>query len=446
MKVPPASILAYLSFLCICIVVAILCELNRGTWDENVFLQSVASSAFCIYAASLYLTYMIITKLLHLVLTYAESNTYTFRSRRVRYSNVSVNYDYEEDPEEDEYASPEEEDEEEEDGGYSSDFIKRSRQFIHAQSLLFMYRELGKKQRKRQRKEVLPRSVIISSMYLGGSGAFLAIIPLCMWDFSVTASFVNSMLTISMIDAKRLSPDFRPDTDKVQAIKVLKTLRYGYHALSIISTLVIGYVDITHATPPNVMSESAHVSAILLKWPFLFLATCSPILLRAGGGGVGNFIYSLSPSHTLEIGLPVSVLLAILVLCWHSPTENILNQHEFHMSTALPMLFICPLCLAGALTFILYGFKRRSCGIISCILLLTLAVRQQMHEKHRFRDLHDVTSFCLSLASFAVMLIYLACRYRYEGQPPPKAEPTIEPEQETAAPVSTDGIVEEAEV
>jgi hypothetical protein len=386
-----------------------LCELNRNVWDKNIVLQNITSSVFCIFASVLYITYMIITRLLYIVLKYAESNTYTFRSRVIRYSNVSIDYDYEDTFEE--YIINEEE--ETNDNTESNDTFENKKEQIRSPyTESYMLNPLNKK-----KPEVLPRSVIISSMYLGGSGAFLSIIPLCMWDFSITASFINSMIVISMVDAQKKFSEFRPDTDKAQAIKNLKYLRLAYHLLSLGGTIIIGYNDIEKI--PNNTNRSnirEKIEILMLKWPFLFLATCSPILLRAGGGGVGNFIYSISPSHTLEIGLPISVLLSTLVLCWYSPLQSVYETTKFSMNTVIPMFIVCPLCISGALTFILYGLKRRSCGVISCILLMVLAIREQLHHEHRFETLSDVISLCIPLLAFIVMIIYLSLKFRYMNE------------------------------
>jgi len=69
----PSSVLSYLVFLISCTVIAVLCELNRYPWNQNIILQNITSVAFCIFAAILYIIYMIIAALWKLVLTYAES-------------------------------------------------------------------------------------------------------------------------------------------------------------------------------------------------------------------------------------------------------------------------------------------------------------------------------------------------------------------------------------
>lgn len=406
---PSSPVLAYITFLCFCVIIFGLCEANMRMWDDNLLLQNVTSAVFCVYSAALYLTYTIITKLLHLVLTHAESNMQVWR-RHYHYNNVSSDYEIDETIDVEAVITTDSE----ELNLVSTNHVRGG--------------------------DNLSRSTIISSMYLGGSGAFLSIIPLCMWDFSVTSSFISSMLTISMMDAKRISAEFKPDVDKAQAIQRLKLMRNGYHLIAIVATILTGYLDMRNSSQHSM--DMGKVFTI--KWPFLFLAACSPILLRAGGGGVGNFIHSIPPSQTLEIGLPVSLLLAILVLCWYPSIEDIFRANTFQLNVVIPMVLICPLCIAGALTFILYGMKRRSCGVISVILLLMLATRQQIHKRHRFHSAPDIAAFVLALTAVVTMGIYLLYKYKvyctfYKKKVAPAAVVTAETNSE-------DNTILEAEV
>ena len=101
----------------------VLCAINPQL-TGNITLQSLTSAAFAVFAAVLYLLYMIISRILGLVLQHIDS-----RQHRVVATNEPL------------LTSDDEEEAEAE----------------------------------------LPREAVISSMYLGGSGAFLAIPPLCMW-------------------------------------------------------------------------------------------------------------------------------------------------------------------------------------------------------------------------------------------------------------------------
>lgn len=333
-------------------------------------------------------------------------------------------------------------------------------------------------------KRRLPRSVIISSMYLGGSGAYLAIAPLCMWDFTMSASFIAALLFISCIDTQKIDCDFKPDVDTAGAIRRLKWMRRSFHFCAFVSILLILGLDTqeeieyyivpifsTHLslvpqnsgvvypviqqlnppllsnpdfknrndsftqtetvstqimpgsyTGPTTMMASSNNNnnAVVLeghtglayKWPLIILSASSPMFLRAGGGGVSNFYFSLPPSQTLETGLPVSTILAILVLCWHNPNEQIIHdiQGMINLKTAIPMFVICPMCVAAALAFILYGFKKRSSGIIAVVLLLILCIRQQISSPHHLKSHLDWITLGNTANTVILVVSYLLYR------------------------------------
>lgn len=102
----------------------VLCAINSQL-ISNITLQSLTSAAFAVFAAILYLLYMIISRMVALVLQHID-----YRQHHVVATNEPL-------------LALEEEDAEE--------------------------------------PAKIPREALISSMYLGGSGAFLAIPPLCMW-------------------------------------------------------------------------------------------------------------------------------------------------------------------------------------------------------------------------------------------------------------------------
>jgi hypothetical protein len=158
------------------------------------------------------------------------------------------------------------------------------------------------------------------------------------------------------------------------------------------------------------------------------LSASSPIFLRAGGGGIGRFFYSLPPSQTLETGLPVSTILAILIICWHSPTEHILRefQHLINPKTAIPMFVLCPLFIAASLAFLLHCFKRRSAGIISVILLTVLCVRQQIATLSHPKNTLDCVTISFVAHTIGGLLMYLLYkRHVFLNNDRPKTEPTV---------------------
>ena len=321
--------LAHLALVIASACTVVLCAVNQHTL-QGVQIQSIATAVFCIQAAILYAVYMCISKVLSLVLTYAES-----------FHGYS---------------------------GYFDEEVPRYKRHIYG----------------------TPRNIVISSMYLGGTGAFLAISPLCMWDITVSAAFTLSLITLSIIDASKVASDFKPNVDQAGVITTLKRIRYCKHLLLLITNGSIMWLD-------EKMKER--------HWPLLLLAAVSPVLLRAGGGGVGHFLHSMPPSQALETGLPVSTLSAILVLCWYSPIEleNFTIQKQ-NAATSIPMLILVPPSLAAALAFILHSFKKRTAGTTAALLTCTLMIRQQV--EHRFHTRIDWLSLFLCATSLGLTLLY----------------------------------------
>lgn len=590
---PPASapdstastILAYLIFFCSCVIIAVLCELNRYPWNQNMLLQNITAATFCVYAAALYVTYMLITASLKCVLKYAEQVAHHHKWG-MHYQQSPYHYEEHEEQEEEEMQESDSSDSDSEEarnkttsfkmrplwrsGGkgtdaascgipteleehveegnqikhkdghqeahgnaslsdvsgddpsgsssfmhhhrssVSSHFLKqelpktkgqniqdhissffgfdkkKKARRVHEAEDLEIQDELGKEdeeedeqdsdsenrrlnffynnfmlkyfQEQSRLRQRLPRSVIISSMYLGGSGAFLAIAPLCMWDFTMSASFAASLLFISIVDAKKVDSEFKPDVDTAGTIRKIKWMRWSFHACALVSVFLILWLDTREeieyyavpiiesvesslypivqiapspSTPlaPNTSFREGTVpfktqgtlifegrTGLAYKWPLIILSASSPIFLRAGGGGVSKFYYSLPPSQTLETGLPVSTILAILVLCWHNSSELIMRdiQSMIDFKTALPMFLVCPLCVAAALAFVLYGFKRRSSGIISVVLLLIMCVRQQISAKHRLQSRLDWMALLNTVHSMFLVGVYMWYKHKVQ--------------------------------
>ena len=444
----PSNILSYLAFLISGVVISVLCELNRYPWNQNMILQNITAACFCLYSAALYVVYMVVTAFLKLVLRYAGSVTYFNPSSDYSYPehellNGSISW---EDLEEDSVNLTEPKNEEEECQKKTNSWFPNISSLKRKKRLSVLWNNFVQQHihaKPHVRRYSLPRSIIISSMYLGGSGAFLSILPLCMWDFTMSASFICSLLFISCIDAKPIPKDFKPDVDVASTTRNLKWLRFGYHMSAFISLLIILWIDtreeiiyyiipmITTSSFPQFLEKQVSVNnqtsqpetylqmsenKVLLegrtglsnKWPLIMLSASSPILLRAGCGGVGNFFFSLPPSQTLETGLPVSTILAILVVCWHNPSESIVQDFLgiIDYKTAIPLFIICPMCICAALAFILYGFKTRASGIIAILLLIILCIRQQILPAHHMQSTLDWTSLSSVLNTLACLVWY----------------------------------------
>jgi len=452
----PSSIFSYIAFLVSCVVISVVCELNRIPWNQNMLLQDITASMFCLICASLYVAYMIITAFLRLVLTYAGSHgghlssyTYVEEERADMLDNLADESSVgpmddlsDTTADDDNNNAPEEREDLKEAPEISQPNVQ---QLWH--KFLKKYRLDPNTRLQDARRHIynygrIPRSVIISSMYLGGTGAFLAILPLCMWDYTMSASFVCSLIFISCMDAYPIPKDFKADVDVATATRALRWMRNGYHALAFVSVILILWIDASEeimyymvpliTSPPfpkymmdkpysndtfqlfhvDVSPEQVQVqgrTGLAMKWPLIFLSASSPVFLRAGGGGVGNFFFSLPPSQTLETGLPVSTVLAILVLCYHNPSLSLVQDFAAMTEVRLivPLFVLCPLCLAAALAFILYGFKKRSAGVIASILLLILCIRQQTTAKHHLQGHLDWLSLGFTLNTITCMAWYM---------------------------------------
>lgn len=207
--------------------------------------------------------------------------------------------------------------------------------------------------------DVVLREEVIASMYLGGAGAFLAVPSLCMWDTTVSAIFILSLQMCALPERIKVL-EYRANVDRIVAINVLRALHWTQHALALVILALLLWRD-----------QQVRVEPIV--WQLCALAACSPPLLKAGSQHWASSPASaLSPTHALESGLPVSTLLAILVLCWYSPVEVILERHV-SWSRAICLMSMNPPALAVTITFILRGFRRyHSLGVV--VVLTTLAV------------------------------------------------------------------------
>jgi hypothetical protein len=325
----------------------VLCAINPQLLN-NITLQSLTSSAFAVLAAALYLLYMIISRVVAIVLHHVET----------RHSAHILMQEYDEEPQETNRLTTEEDEEVSE----------------------------------QQEVPALSREAIIASMYLGGSGAFLAIPPLCMWDISISTSFALSLLVIAFLDASRAPKEFRSNVDTVKAIKNIRRLRFLHQTAILGLLLCVLWIDSQdRAFYFNFWAQ--HDNATMVdgqQWPLVLLAASSPFLLRGGPSR-----RHMTPSQTLETGLPICTLLAILVLCWYGPIETSLLTHfNSPLRTVIPMLVLCPPCIAAALAFVVHGLKTRSAGTAATLLSIALFIRQQTLPAHKMQ--HKIDWIALS--------------------------------------------------
>jgi hypothetical protein len=294
------------------------------------------------------------------------------------------------------------------------------------------------------------REALISSMYLGGAGAFLSLPALCFWDFSVSASFLLSLTLVALLNDHTKHAEFRANQDKQRVLAVIRRFRWLLYAAVV--ALVLGVLvqdaalqsGLQAGPQPGLQSGTQSGPQPGLKsgpqsgpqpgpqtgpqsWPMMLLSFSSPLLMRAGPAARK---LSMSPSQTLEVGLPVSNLLAILVLCWYSPLDNLFAQSSISMPKFVPMLVLCPSCLAAVLAFILRGFRhQQTLGVVVPLVTTCIVVQQIMDRKMRSAgDWALVGGAAGVLALSLLFVLYrqkvLAPARKDEEAPPP--EPAVQ--------------------
>jgi hypothetical protein len=114
---------------------------------------------------------------------------------------------------------------------------------------------------------VIHREALISSMYLGGSGCFLALPALSFWDLSVTCMLLLSLTCIGLWGEDSKHAELAPNQDKAAVLlNLLRFRRVLYMILLILILLILG--KDMHLREPQ-------------GWPIMFLlAFISPLLLR----------------------------------------------------------------------------------------------------------------------------------------------------------------------
>lgn len=327
--------------------VVVLCALSDRPFAHNLPLQGMLQACFCLVAAVLYAIYMIMSRMLHFILTNSQEDSLS------RSPYPSPDEDFLEDEQDNNNNSSSSRNEEEE--------AVTETQTESAAAAAEAAVVAPKKRRKRESLQHInrgttgefhwllsyndddnededddhdveeeditdtsallsragvPREVVISSMYMGGSGAFLAIQPLCMWEIDCSCAFIFALLCISAFTEYTRSRRLLLCSISLTLILAL-VLIFLSSSTTANTTFNLNTNNITshHGYNNNINSN---IYAAAWMWPRLLLAVASPLLLRAGGGGAGSaFYHSMTSSETLETGLPVSVLLAILVLCWY---------------------------------------------------------------------------------------------------------------------------------
>jgi hypothetical protein len=192
------------------------------------------------------------------------------------------------------------------------------------------------------------RRVIVSSLYLGGTGAYLALPALCLWDLNVTLAFLCVLTVLSLCEPPKYVDFLQRSVDTALTVRRLGHVHLGLHLSALGAQCTLWW----QCAP-----------AVEHHWAMVLLATASPLLLRGAS--------KLPPSQVLEMGLPVSALCSLLVLCWYLPREEDVRFLQSPQPVVIAFLVLCPHSLAALLACLLQGF-RQSLGTLA-VVCLTLA-------------------------------------------------------------------------
>ena len=196
------------------------------------------------------------------------------------------------------------------------------------------------------------RKVIVTSLYLGGTGAFLALPALCLWDLEVSLAFLGVLTLASLCEPAKYVDFEQRSVDTAAAVRRLGRIHVALHASALGAQATLWWL---HAPPRE------H------NWAMIMFAAASPLFLRGAS--------ALPPSQVLEMGLPVSALWSILVLCWYVPREQDLRFMQAPEPVVVAFLVLCPPSLTALLACLLQGFRRREGALAVVGLTLAAALR-----------------------------------------------------------------------
>ena len=194
--------------------------------------------------------------------------------------------------------------------------------------------------------EHVPREAIVASMYMGGMGAFLAVAPLCMWYPPSTMAFCVALTLIAIHEEKKI-------------------------------ICIIVSIGITIGACSWLEIAKKQVAEGPEMWTQIVVGAASPFFIWASTGAVGasTFYHRLSASQTLETSLPVSLVLAILILCWYSPVEEVISFSMFRTWRLACMMVLVPPYLSATLALLLHAFRTRKIAVAALVLTFILSVR-----------------------------------------------------------------------
>ncbi len=163
----------------------------------------------------------------------------------------------------------------------------------------------------------------------------------------------------------------------------------------------------------------------------MLLSFSSPLLLRMGTLNPRTIAHNIimSPSQSLEVGLPISNLLAILVLCWYSPLDNVFRRPSpINLQLFVPMMVLCPSCLAAVLAFILRGFQNKQ-TLATVVPLVCTSVAVQQATGRRLKNEGDWVLVCGASLTLVISLLFVLYKRRVVEEAPPLPAVVEEEEQ-----------------
>ncbi len=327
---------------CVCVI---LCALNDEPIRANPAMQVIAQASFIVAAACMYVVYKLVNFALRMVLSCVEH----------QYQGVSP---YEAEAEEGLIAAAE-----------PSEAAAREASEEDTDAW---------KMEATERIERVPREVVVSSMYMGGVGSFLAVAPLCMWYPPSTMAFCVALTLIAMHEEKKI-------------------------------IFIVVCIGLTIGLGAWIEAAKMQVEVGPELWTQIVVGAASPFFIWAstGAAGASMFYHRLSASQTLETSLPVSLVLSILVICWYSPVEEMISMSAFRTGRLVTMLVLVPPYLSATLALLLHAFRTRKIAVAALVFTFILSIRLSFSSAARTSvSLLDIVTpmpafFCIIVVLFS---------------------------------------------
>ena len=358
MQPPLQQHIPVLALICTTALSTCFMGLNKGRHQVSEY--PILYAVFCLEVAAVYVLYMLISRIASLALNCIEQRS---SSRSSPYDRVMEEHHLEWGELEDDGVMPKEN---------------------PVVSILFA--------------RGIHREALISSMYLGGSGCFLALPALSFWNVSQTCAFLLALTAIAFFSEHTKLSEFAPNQDKATVLRQMRYVRWLLYAATTIFLLHMLAKDNQDSLHELLIVQNS--TALIYTGAYdsneggpvmLILAFASPLLLRLAlpQMTVLQRPSLMSPSQVLEAALPVSCLHAVLVLGWYSTPPLGLNVQTKFLPLFIPMLLICPFCQVIILAFILRGFRQKQTMGNVVVLALVTFIMQQIFGHTRMKTHSD---------------------------------------------------------